>query len=401
MEQDKENETSDWLLLNAKIRGEWERHAAERFSVVVGGGVTVRLYLPSQEQAAFAWCNNRSLYGRIDLQKKDSDTCLSLTKVPLPFDGVFVRSSSGGYAQALTWSSWLGEEPGVRLVHPAGTTKREKNHEVYFRLAFPDGSFAELPAVEKDGTLAWNFDAEVGQRFCDKIAVVRKSMPLGALWEKDVVPEWLKPIFNEDTDVIGFLKQPENIEHVKGLVHFDQDDLAHRVLFSFPRWLEFRLCELLWQEKGEKEVLELSDELAERLSARLVPVRWLAKQGTLSFVQPNNALELLARITGVRRYAYNRDIALRIPSDFRQNHPSFRGRICPIETPESELIGLSLQLARGARVSADGHIVAAKGAEQEKGVAYLSLSIMTVRATCWAPRTCARRRLWRSARPRA
>lgn len=367
-EQDKEHETNDWLLLS-KTCSEWDRHASSRVSAVLGCDVEVRMCLPQENPAKHAWRNNRSLYGRIDLRKMASNSVLVVKKVPLPFDGVFIRSSSRGHAQALTWSSWLGEEPGVRLVHPAGTTKREKKHVVLFRLAFPDGSFAELSAVEKDGTLTWDFDAKAGQKFCDKIAEARKSMPLGPLWEKEVVPEWLKPIFTEDTDVIGFLEQPEILEHVKDLAHFDQDDLAHRVLFTFPRWLEFRLCQLLWNEMDENGALVFNDELADTLSERLVPVSFLAKCGTLPFVQPNNALELFARITGVRRYKYKRDSALLIPSDFRQNHPSFRGRICPIETPESELIGLSLQLARGARVAADGHIVAAEGAEREKGVA--------------------------------
>lgn len=42
------------------------------------------------------------------------------------------------------------------------------------------------------------------------------------------------------------------------------------------------------------------------------------------------------------------------------NH-SYDGRICPVDTPESELVGVSLQLARDARVDRDGLIHPAEG----------------------------------------
>ena len=48
-----------------------------------------------------------------------------------------------------------------------------------------------------------------------------------------------------------------------------------------------------------------------------------------------------------------------LPAPYRQNHPSFRGRICPVQSPESELVGLSLHLARGAKVDWDGRITPA------------------------------------------
>jgi DNA-directed RNA polymerase subunit beta-beta' len=45
-----------------------------------------------------------------------------------------------------------------------------------------------------------------------------------------------------------------------------------------------------------------------------------------------------------------------LPAQYRQNHPSFRGLICPVETPESELIGLTLHVARGAGVDIFGKL---------------------------------------------
>ena len=116
-------------------------------------------------------------------------------------------------------------------------------------------------------------------------------------------------------------------------------------LVTFPRWLAARTvnCAAL-AAKGAKNVPKL-----------FPPARSM-----LNYVAPRNVVELMARITGVRRYRCGRDVAARFGEDSRQNHPSFDGRICPVESPESELVGLQLQLARGARVLADGKIEAAK-----------------------------------------
>jgi DNA-directed RNA polymerase beta subunit len=59
----------------------------------------------------------------------------------------------------------------------------------------------------------------------------------------------------------------------------------------------------------------------------------------------------------VRRYNYPRNILDRLPAKRRQNHPSFKGYICPVESPESKLVGLTLHLTKGVRVDAWGNMV--------------------------------------------
>lgn len=390
-----ESNNSNWLMLDSESEKAWNEHASAWLSNVFGKSIFVRLRLPSEEMTRDCWTNNLTLQEGISYGENKDRRCgidilddvgklLLKLKLPLPFDGVFVESSEkSGYAQALVWQSWLGEKPGVRLVYPAGRAKREVEHKVELRIGFPDGSYAKICATEKDGRLDWPRDARCSrgdkkrflkevERFRSDFLRLRHAMPLGPLWgdAQDSIPDWLKAVFESDENDIYEVVCCHACELPTPV---DQDDLEHRVLVTFPRWLEFRLCRRLYEQSKNGDLFgQGKDALAkveETVSGSLVPLKGLRKKGLLAFVRPNNALELMASIFGVKRYRISRDSALCVPLDFRQNHPSFRGRLCPIETPESEMIGISLQLARGARVAADGRIVPADGADKERGVA--------------------------------
>lgn len=144
-------------------------------------------------------------------------------------------------------------------------------------------------------------------------------------------------------------------------------DLSRRVLATFPRWLVRRLCKLARarRRKKDSEAARTADPLSPfrgpEAGETVLPVSFLARHGLLCRVNPVNAVELVARTTGVRRYLFDSGNAGGVPEKYRRNHPSFEGRLCPLESPESELVGLALQLARGARVAADGAIAAAEG----------------------------------------
>ena len=131
----------------------------------------------------------------------------------------------------------------------------------------------------------------------------------------------------------------------------DADDLTKRRLMTFPRQLLKRLC---LKMKEAKDVFDNS--YWERTC--LVPaMTWLkSRTSLLRRANPNNAIDLMSQIAGVRRYVVSRAGAMGYAIAKRMNHPSFDGRICPVDTPESEMVGISLQLARGAWVDKDGTI---------------------------------------------
>lgn len=139
----------------------------------------------------------------------------------------------------------------------------------------------------------------------------------------------------------------------------DVTDLATRTVMTFPRRLLRGLLKRLKDADGKGKLLE--SDYWDRVC--LVPVRtWLTpRYGLVQLVRPNNASDLLSQICSVRRYPVSRAGAMGFGPERRSNHPSFDGRICPVDTPESEMVGISLQLARGAAVDADGRILAADG----------------------------------------
>lgn len=145
------------------------------------------------------------------------------------------------------------------------------------------------------------------------------------------------------------------------------DDLAQRRLRTFPRQLLITLRKRMADAKKNGGVF--SDDYWTRTC--LVPAStWLAsKAALLRRSSPNNAADLMSQIAGVRRYVVSRNGAMGYATEKRMNHSSFDGRICPVDTPESEMVGLSLQLARGAWVDKDGII---QPAESEKTIDRIS-----------------------------
>ena len=150
----------------------------------------------------------------------------------------------------------------------------------------------------------------------------------------------------------SYVQKPVGEGDVEGM---DVTDLTTRTIMTFPRRLLRGLVRRL-KEANEKDKLSDPDYWDH---ACLVPVRtWLAPRfGLAQLVRPNNASDLLAQIRSVRRYLVSRVGAMGFGPERRSNHPSFDGRICPVDTPESEMVGISLQLARGATVDAGGRVL--------------------------------------------
>ncbi|MBR4611410.1 MAG: hypothetical protein IKO40_01710, partial [Kiritimatiellae bacterium] len=142
----------------------------------------------------------------------------------------------------------------------------------------------------------------------------------------------------------------------------DQDDLAHRILLTFPVWLKYQLVKKIYAccAANKPDIATIQNTLKKN-AKKLVPYRstkgkQTEMQNGLVFVDPKNALDLAARLTRVKRLQMSRKAMEEIPEEYRQNHPSFLGRICPVESPESELVGLSLQLAQGAIIDDKGKV---------------------------------------------
>jgi hypothetical protein len=366
---------------------------------VFGGGLTVELKLPNADAAKKAVMENQDLLGELTLVWPTFSDKLLHLEIPLPYDGVFVkRRENSGTPGLAVWASWLGELPGFRYLRKPGDDEL-----VYWRVGLPRGGYVQA----RCGNLS---DERRKRAFPRRLRI----LPPRSRW-----PHFLHDAY----DLKGAVDIPEKGRPDKrggfwGLVHdlatknkssggvgiTDEDDLDHRVLVTFPVWLKARLAEALLatilemagddlakaiRALAEKEPVdgELAKRLWERLAEadradavalRLRPPGWSpvpAVKGQKRFypfqwVDPINPVDLAALLTEVRRYPLAHEILENLPAHYRQNHPSFRGRICPVQSPESEMVGLSLHLARGAKVDWDGRVTPADSSEPHEELGF-------------------------------
>ena len=302
----------------------WQQSATGCLRKVSSEVGDVKLILPTADEARFAYVKNVDLMGRFCISFTDGD--MREFDIPLPYHGVFVARGTGtenkDAPQRLVWSSWLGEMPGLRRVRLPNAKETE------LRLGLPDGRFIRIDE--------------------EKLSKSDQSDIAFARWWAQFFPG---PI----------LDLKEWTQANKGKMEtVDADDLDHRMAVTFPIWLRNRLLRLYYRhfvvQKGTRDSWEA-------LAAELVPVSSIGERRFNGFdvIRPDNILEAAGRICGIKRYKLSRSRVGFLPAEFRQNHPSFEGRICPIESPESEMVGIQLQLARGAWVDENGRINAKSG----------------------------------------
>lgn len=373
------NSNTNWLFWRGGQNvAEWGFRCGQELSSLLAllvpskpseGGVRVLLELPTADAAQSAQASNSDLMGCVRVSLADFDGADLKLSIPLPFHGVFARRSTDGPRGVLyVWAPWFGEAPGFRYIRPTAAALRDK---VFWRMGLPGGYYVQAPCEALNEKQA--------------ARMLPKRMP----WISDdrPYPEWVRPSIEEFSPVLPVKSAASarafwNEIHENAVKRFqvgigpvtDEDDLDHRALMAFPVWLRFRLCDLLvrriWFHATEfleaKNHSQRADVLgrvwkavcaeASILEQQLLPFSALLRSGRLHHCAPLNPADMASLLTQISRSGARRGTLEMLPAEFRQNHPSFRGRICPVQTPESALVGLSLNLARGAMVAPDGQI---------------------------------------------
>ncbi len=343
----------NWLMFkdgDGETLKSWEQSATDCLKMASPDLNAVELVLPTAEKARSALAKGLDLMGCIVFSFKGGEK--RKFEIPLPYHGFFVARGASAEnknaVQRLVWSSWLGEMPGLRQV-------RVPNGKTELRLGLPDGRFIRIGEKNK-----WHKSDR------DEIAY--------AGWWAKVVARAPSPLLQGRGGLATPLQDPnldlkEWVQANKDKIEtFDADDLGHRMAVTFPVWLRNRLLRLYYRhfvaEKGMRSW--------ERLAAELVPVSSIGEKRFNGFdvIRPDNILEAAGRICGIKRFKVSRSRVGFLPAAFRQNHPSFEGRICPIESPESEMVGIQMQLARGAWVDATGRIIAAQDNDCKTSVSW-------------------------------
>lgn len=335
------------------------------------GELNVSITPPDEAAAAAAWRGNHSLHGKVTVSWNKASLDLEF---PMPYQGIFLfHRPESGRAFVSVWTSWLAEAPGIRLAHPVSLAKR-KAKIVEWRVGLPGGRRLSSPLGKKPNATA-----------------LKSLATLSYFGDPGLYPEWLRPHLatmglreaKGRKKAIPGLWQKILAEHHDDLGEpSDADDLGHRILVTFPVWLRHHLSTALRRAalgvktdgagtKAGRVLSGLKDgdlALAEAIwegmaisADRIATSITLAIHGNQSsdptdLVDPTNPVDLAARITRVKRIDMPASRLAEMPAEFRQNHPSFQGTLCPVDSPESESVGLTLELAVGARVDFDGRI---------------------------------------------
>ena len=240
------------------------------------------------------------------------------------------------------------------LVADKNTTREEALIDIY-KIMRP----GELPVVETADTLfrGMFFDLE----HYDLSAVGRVKMNARLGFNNEEVPDSVRVLRKED--ILKILKTLVEIKDGQGEID-DIDNLGNRRVRSVGELMEnqYRLG-LLRMERMIRERMT-SSEIDSVMPYDLINAKplsaavreFFASSQLSQFMDQNNPL---AEITHKRRLSalgpggLTRD---RAGMEVRDVHPTHYGRICPIESPEGQNIGLINSLASYARINKYGFI---------------------------------------------
>ena len=297
---------------------------------------------------------------RIELRWSESDDVFKLD-IPMPCNGVWPLSDADGQTTLLIWSPALVHPPGVyallryrttdakpvRLLRIASTSGRQRDFH------FKEGKAPRLGEIKKD----------LGGKSAGD------SLP----WPQDKLNSNLPVAFSESLSVLNDARS-ESAETFANAIHalmtsleetadesvwVDEMDLKYRRLRHFPLALRENLIAALTNLDAKSgKGMACWEALCNKAdNLRVFPQRAWRNRGWMEVLEPINALDALSALRSVRTFAYPGAALERLPPVDRQLHPSYRGLLCPFETPESKRVGITLHLVSGARVDADGCIL--------------------------------------------
>lgn len=344
----------------------------------------VIIQVPSKAKAIEAFQNNTNLDGTIEIKWRGmADSPLKWT-LPLPYHGVFLRRrASGSKAVPYIWMPYFAEAPDFRFIKKH--SGKDKDY-YWWRLGLMNGYFVGAPCrelnekeTEKNLNTHWGIFSG-SDSYPPEGKRTRKARPLDLRIfsaSASYPPEILKiiggnyPFLPHGKNAVKSWEKlhetarsliPESKTEIK-----DEEDLCHRRLFTFPVWLKDRIISRLIDEVfGRKNILPHPNpkDVWEKLRNKNIgetlipPFKHLQAKRKISFIEPVNAVDMASLLTRFQRLETKKGVMERLPHIFRQNHPSFRGVVCPVQSPESERVGLTLHLSKEAscRLDPDGFL---------------------------------------------
>lgn len=327
---------------------------------------SVEICMPGQDAAEEAFKKNKVLRGSVAIAWNGSQEKITL-KFPFPFKSVFFfRNGKGDEALPYIWVPCLGEKPGFRILKKYSEPQKDNR---FWRLGLLHGNYIEgvcgKPYSRKNysGTRFFArpeyYPEEIGRMITTGAPFSEALVGAGT---RVIVQKWIASCITE----YSAKSTQDTIPSQR-----DYDDITEKTLVTFPLWLRGSICsriveEILSHDRDVKKIervfsgtesseSDLQGEIWERLvksspsiSNRIVPFRTLLASGRITYISPENPADMVSLLTGFMRASYKTDVVKRLPFIYRQNHPTFKGIICPVQSPESEKVGISLHVTRKA-----------------------------------------------------
>ncbi len=338
---------------------------------------------------------NLTLRAGITLSWSDHGT-LSLT-FPHPWHGVFLlHKAAAPHAEELIWHPRLMPAPGLRRVRSYHLFKRMRATIDWLEYALAAGCGLRFPLMASVQGQTADQDAEELCRTAVARYQKRGARPLRSCIRLLALPQDFEgcaqarefqtfvaanPVLRSATDparqqlAACFEALARNLEP-SSIPLVDSQSLDGQRLYTYSAYLVDHLISFLIRRlvpgprsraaaglapgsPAQRAALEQAwaKMCADGRAGDLrIPTRGLRKLGWMVPFHPLNAIEAASQLTGLQRYDMRGKSLERLPPLWRQNHPSFKGRVCCVESPESKKVGLDLHLARGAAVNAAGII---------------------------------------------
>jgi hypothetical protein len=325
------------------VEVELQRQCKYLFRKKMGMDVTLSLRFDVPENLETLIIQNRTLKANITLTWSDSDKTINI-EFPAPFHGVFViRSDYDTTASKRCWIPLLIDKPGKWILKKY--KENEEKTEIIHRLAFPGGKYFDIPLDEKT-------DFKIKKTAPTIIQLDEHGIELAFNKQKTK----LRNDYIHDTQSL--------IENTADYV--DAQDLIHQRLQTYDNYVIERFLSkiincfisVFKNERSQsifdeiitkvtpKEKEEFWEGLKERervIGWQIFPVDYLISIGRLELFSPLNNIDAVSQLTSLKRYPYSKNL----PAIYHQNHPSFKNIFCPIETPESSDVGITVHLAKG------------------------------------------------------
>lgn len=269
-----------------------------------------------------------------------------------------------------TWRPWLNEREGIWLKVKGGASRN-----LLLRMVSPSGEYCDIPIGSRKENERREKDIEEFLRgkmvelpHPSALSGSASDHPAFNLLKASLAHLWPCLSDDEERRELGeaLLDTAEDCANETGLEYLDLLDLRGRRLMTFPVFLQVRLRRILLAcVRREGLVSDFREDAAYTLGRLARDARHdiigLGRKDRFFPFAPLNAIEAASQLTAFDTFGHPKPTLEQLPKPWRQNHPRYWGHICPVETPESKMVGITLHLARNARVDENGHFVDGSG----------------------------------------